>query len=127
MTVPFKKESEIEWETHSFMNEKAKVKWFFTPEEDDVPMTVMLVSFEKGLTGPDHVHRDHPDLAYVLKGKGTFFIDGVGEIPMEPGTTILVPPNTVHALRKVEEDLLVYHVYSPSIKKPGRKKGNDRD
>jgi len=116
MTAPFKKESEVEWEPH-FMQEHGKIKWIYTPEKDDSPITVMLISFEEGVTLPDHIHKYQPDLIYVLKGKATFFMDGVGEFPMEPGMVILVPPNTLHAMRRVEkEGLLVYNVFSPGTK-----------
>ena len=54
----------------------------------------MQVRLEKGVTLPDHVHPDQPDLIYVLEGKGTMFIDGVGEFPAEAGMIVQVPPNT---------------------------------
>ena len=84
MTAPFKKEAEVEWEPH-FMTENGKIKWIYTREKDDSPITVMKITLGKGVTLPDHVHRDQPDLVYVLEGKATFFIDGVGEFPAEPG------------------------------------------
>lgn len=84
----------------------------------------MLISFKEGVTLPDHVHKYQPDLIYVLKGKATFFMDGVGEFPMEPGMVILVPPNTLHAMRRVQkEGLLVYNVFSPATKYTKRKEG----
>jgi quercetin dioxygenase-like cupin family protein len=115
MTAPFKKEPEVEWEPH-FMTENGKIKWIYTREKDDSPITVMKIALGKGVTLPDHVHRDQPDLVYVLEGKATFFIDGVGEFPAEPGMVIQVPPNTLHSIRNVEEDLVIYNVFAPAIK-----------
>jgi len=115
VTVPFRKESEVKWESHSGQN-KAKMKWIYTLQDDDSPITVFFVAFQKGTNHADHIHRHQPDLVYVLEGKGTFFMDGVGEFPMEPGMTILVPPNTLHGLRHVETDLLAYHITSPPTK-----------
>ena len=43
------------------------------------------------------------------------FIDGEGEFPMEAGMVILVPPNTLHAIRNIEEDILLYNVFSPGM------------
>ena len=114
MTAVFKRIEDVEWEPH-FMLEGAKIKWIYTYEKDGAPMAVMMISFEKGMTIPDHVHKNQPDLIYVLEGKATMFIDGQGEFPMEAGMVILIPPNTLHAMRNVEEPLLLYNVFSPAI------------
>ncbi len=114
MTAPYKKQSEVEWESH-FMTANGKIKWIYTREKDDSPITVMQVRLEKGVTLPDHVHPDQPDLIYVLEGKATMFIDGVGEFPAEAGMIIQVPPNTKHAIRNIEEDILLYNVFAPAI------------
>jgi len=115
MTAPYKKESEVNWEPH-FMTDKGKIRWIYTREKDESPVAVMQILIEKGVTLPDHVHRDQLDLIYVLKGKATMFIDGVGEFPAEPGMIIQVPPNTKHAIRNIEEDILLYNVFAPAIK-----------
>ncbi len=110
-----KKISDVDWEDH-FMTDKGKIKWILTRERDESPITVMKVHLEKGVTLPDHVHRDQPDLIYVLEGKATMFIDGEGEFPMEAQMVVMVPPNTLHAIRNVEEEVLLYNVFSPAIK-----------
>ena len=115
MTAPFKKISEVEWEPH-FMTDRGKIRWIYTREKDESPITVMQIKLEKGVTLPDHVHRDQPDLVYVLEGKATMFIDGTGEFPIEPGMVIQVPPNTKHAIRRIEQDLLIYNVFAPGTK-----------
>ena len=43
------------------------------------------------------------------------FIDGVGEFPAEAGMVVQVPRNTTHAIRNVEEDILLYNVFAPGI------------
>jgi quercetin dioxygenase-like cupin family protein len=113
MTAPFKKVSEVEWEPH-FMTDRGQIRWIYTREKDDSPITVMQIRFEDGVTLPDHVHRDQPDLVYVLQG--TMFIDGVGEFPIEPGTVVQVPPNTKHAIRNTKESLMIYNVFAPGTK-----------
>ena len=52
----------------------------------------------------------------MIQGKATMFIDGVGEFPVEPGLVIQVPPNTKHAIRNIEEELLIYNVFAPAMK-----------
>jgi quercetin dioxygenase-like cupin family protein len=115
MTAPFKKVSEVEWEPH-FMTDRGQIRWIYTREKDDSPITVMQIRFEDGVTLPDHVHRDQPDLVYVLQGRATMFIDGVGEFPIEPGTVVQVPPNTKHAIRNTKESLMIYNVFAPGTK-----------
>jgi len=115
MPALIKKISGVEWEGH-FMTDNGKIKWIFTKEKDDSPITVMLIFLEKGVTLPDHRHEFQPDLIYPIKGKATMFIEGEGEFPLEPGMVVMVPPNTLHAIRNIEEDLLLYNVFSPAIK-----------
>lgn len=120
MTAPFKKTEGLEWEDH-FMKMDGKkidggIKFIYTRERDESPITVMMVTLKKGASLPDHVHRDQPDMIYVLEGKATMFIDGEGEFPLEAGMVVQVPPNTLHAMRNVEEDLLVYNVFAPATK-----------
>ena len=115
MTAPFKKIDDIEWEEH-FMKVDGGIKFVYTRERDESPITVMMVRLNKGVTLPDHVHRDQPDLIYMLEGKATIFIDGVGEFPAEPGMVVQVPPNTLHAIRNVEEDVLLYNVFAPGFR-----------
>jgi quercetin dioxygenase-like cupin family protein len=115
MTAAYKKLSDVEWEDH-FMTDKGKIRWIYTREKDESPITVMQIRLDKGVTLPDHVHRDQPDLIYVIEGKATMFIDGVGLFPVEPGMVIQVPPNTKHAIRNVEQDLLIYNVFAPAMK-----------
>jgi hypothetical protein len=53
MTAPYKKQSEVEWESH-FMTDNGKIKWIYTREKDDSPITVMQVRPRpSGPTGSD--------------------------------------------------------------------------
>jgi len=117
----FKKESEVEWENH-FMVDDGKIQWLYTKEKDNSPITVMKVRLKKGVTLPDHRHPDQPDLVYPLEGKATMFIEGEGEFPLEPGMIVQVPANVLHAIRRVEKDLLLFDIFSPAMAyRPGKK------
>jgi quercetin dioxygenase-like cupin family protein len=120
MTKVFKKIADVPWEKH-FMIEGAKLQWVYTPEKDGSPITVMMVFLPKGTTLPDHRHADQPDLIYPLSGKATMFIEGEAEFPLEPGMVVQVPKNALHAIRRVEEDLLMYNVFAPGTPyRPGK-------
>lgn len=115
MSYAVKKElDKVEWEGH-FMDENCRIKWIYTREKDGAPLTAMLIELKKGITLPDHKHQDQPDLIYPIKGKATMYIEGEGEFVLKPGMVIMVPPNTKHAVRNVEETVLMYNVFSPAI------------
>lgn len=42
-----------------------------------------------------HSH-DYEEAYYVLRGTGTMTLEGVGEIHLEPGLSVYVPPGRVH-------------------------------
>jgi quercetin dioxygenase-like cupin family protein len=116
----FKKVADVPWENH-FMVDNAKLKWIFTKEKDGSPITVSMAHLQKGVTLPDHRHPDQPDLIYPIKGRATMFIEGEGEFPLEPGIVVQVPQNTLHAIRRVEEDLLMFNVFAPGTPyRPGK-------
>ena len=115
MSYEVKKEiDKIDWEDH-FMDKDSRIKWIYTREKDGAPITVMVIELAKGISLPDHKHRDQPDLIYPIKGKATMYIEGEGEFPLRPGMVVLVPPNTAHAVRNVEETVLMYNVFAPAI------------
>ena len=120
MSTCFKKIDEVEWEEH-FMKVDGKpidgkIKWIYTKEKDNSPITVMKILLRKGVTLPDHRHEYQPDLIHVLEGKATMFIDGQGEFPMEPGMVVMIPPNALHSIRNIQEDVVLYNVFSPAIR-----------
>lgn len=115
MSYPLKKIiDEVPWEGH-FMDPESRIKWIYTREKDGTPLTVMLIELKKGISLPEHRHQDQPDLIYPVKGKATMYIEGEGEFPIQPGMVVIVPPNTAHAIRNVEETLQIYNVFAPAI------------
>lgn len=51
-----------------------------------------------------HAHKKNEELYIVLRGKGTFFIDGE-EFPIQEGSLIRVAPDGARAWKADEEDL----------------------
>jgi quercetin dioxygenase-like cupin family protein len=118
-----KKIADVPWEGHFMDAGNSRIKWVYTAEKDGTPMTVMIIELEKGISLPDHRHADQPDLIYPLSGKATMFIEGQGEFPLEPGMVVVVPPNTLHAIRNIEETVTLYNVFAPAMQyKPALKK-----
>lgn len=109
-----KRIDEVPWEGH-FMDKDSRIKWIYTREKDGAPMTVMLIELQAGISLPIHKHQDQPDLIYPVSGKATMYIEGKGKFPAGPGMVIMVPPNTDHAVLDVEENFVMYNVFSPAI------------
>lgn len=42
-----------------------------------------------------HYHKNMTEIYYVLEGVGHLEIDG-DKIPLKPGVSVLIPPNTLH-------------------------------
>ena len=119
-----KKIDDVPWEGHFMDAGNSRIKWVYTNEKDGTPLTVMVIELQAGISLPDHKHINQPDLIYPIKGKATMFIEGKGEFPLEPGMVIIVPPNTSHAIRRIEETLTLYNVFAPAIPyKPALKDG----
>jgi len=62
--------------------------------------------------GP-HQHSGHEECIYVLSGQGTTFAE-TGEYPLQPGDTILVPPNEKHVTRNTGNAPLLLLCFFPS-------------
>ena len=110
-----KKISDVPSEQHFMDDGGSKIKWVYTREKDGTPITVMVIELREGLSLPEHVHRDQPDLIYVLEGEATMFIEGEGEFPLEQGMVVMVPPNTRHTIKNIRKTVRLYNVFAPAM------------
>ena len=69
--------------------------------------------FPKGWGIKEHAH-EYFHLFYFLSGKGVFSIGKVN-IDISKGTLIIVPPNTLHELQKVSDDMVTAYEIKFSI------------
>ncbi|HEY7381397.1 MAG TPA: cupin domain-containing protein [Gaiella sp.] len=44
-------------------------------------------------------HHDNEEAFFVLEGEGTMYLEGVGDVRLEPGLAVYAPPNRVHGIR----------------------------
>jgi quercetin dioxygenase-like cupin family protein len=44
-------------------------------------------------------HHDNEEAFFVLEGEGTMYLEGVGDIHLEPELAVYAPPNRVHGIR----------------------------
>jgi quercetin dioxygenase-like cupin family protein len=74
---------------------------------EGVPIRTGIQTSEPGYTTPLHFH-PYVEVLTVLEGRGEGWLDGEeGVVAMEPGVTIAVPANRVHAFRVVGDSPLV--------------------
>jgi quercetin dioxygenase-like cupin family protein len=79
-------------------------------------LVVVLVTLQPGAHVPEHHHEHHDEVFDVVRGEGTFWLDGEA-IPFGPGMTIVVPAGTRHALKAgdapwVLRETVHRHVYA---------------
>ncbi len=110
-----KKISDVPWEEHFMDDGGSRIKWIYTRENDGTPIAVMYIELREGLSLPEHVHRDQPDLVHVLEGEATMFIEGEGEFPLEAGMVVMVPPNTKHTIKNIKKTVKLYNVFAPAM------------
>ncbi|HEX3885137.1 MAG TPA: cupin domain-containing protein [Stellaceae bacterium] len=79
----------------------------------DIPLRTGIQTSEPGYATREHSH-PYVEVLTVLSGRGEAWLDGKpGTVPMEPGVTISIPPNTVHGFRVLgDERLVTYGIHS---------------
>jgi mannose-6-phosphate isomerase-like protein (cupin superfamily) len=78
-----------------------------------IPLRTGIQTSEPGYATREHSH-PYVEVLTVLSGRGEAWLDGQpGTVPMEPGVTISIPPNTVHGFRVLgDEQLVTYGIHS---------------
>lgn len=70
--------------------------------------------FAAGATSGKHTHPGH-EVAYVLEGTATRYVDGKGWIPAKPGDVFYIPAGTIHETKNTSETnglkLLVFRIH----------------
>jgi putative monooxygenase len=67
----------------------------------------------------NHAHPHSEECFYVLKGQGKIVVEGVGEVPFEPGQAVLTPQGKAHAIYNVgDEEILVVFASGPLAPSP---------
>jgi quercetin dioxygenase-like cupin family protein len=74
---------------------------------DGMPIRTGIQTSQPGYATPLHSH-PYAEILTVIEGQGEAWLDGEeGVVVMEPGITIAVPANRVHAFRVVGDQPLV--------------------
>jgi quercetin dioxygenase-like cupin family protein len=109
-----RKAEEIEEKPHPFLN-NVGMKVLYSEEEDGGDITCFLVRSKVGSEIEEHVHPMETDIVFVLKGRAKMWVEDRGEFTLEPGVFVVVPEGLRHRTYDVEEELLIYDVFTPPM------------
>lgn len=106
--------SAMRWEPHPQLKD-VKVAYFLSHRDEAADLSCLLVHSPKGSRIERHVHENSDDIIFVVKGKATIWIDGLGDLPMVPGSFFRIPKGVLHQPHDIEEDLVLYDVFYPYL------------
>jgi quercetin dioxygenase-like cupin family protein len=104
---------DMPWEPHPGFKDLL-MKKLLSHEKDGIDLSIVLVRVKKGAVIPAHVH-EQDDIAYHLEGKGRMWVEGAGDLDVRPGTLLRIPAGVKHQPHDIEEDILVFEIYSPHL------------
>ena len=104
----------VDWEPHPQVA-GLKIIEMLSNRNDQAELTCALVKTAVGVVTERHVHENSEDIFYIIRGKGKLFLENVGEVFLEPGIFVRIPPNTLHGLYDVEEELLALDIWFPAL------------
>lgn len=104
----------IPWTQHPNTKEVV-IKPLISQIDHGLDVTCMLVRVPVGIEVGEHIHSNQDDILYPLTGKGTMWVEGIGEFELFSGIVVRVPKGTKHKILNVTEELLIYDVFCPAL------------
>jgi len=105
-------EDEMLWQDHPRMK-RGQFKGLYSREKHGSLATIQLIKVQKEGGNDWHVHEESDDILYILNGKATMEIEGIGAVPMKKGSCVRIPKNIKHRICDVLEELVVFDVFAP--------------
>ena len=87
----------------------------YSHSDDGGDLTCFVVRCPAGSEIEEHVHEDETDVIYVLRGRARMWVEDQGVFPLQPGAFVVVPSGLRHRTFDVEEELLIYDVFTPPM------------
>jgi mannose-6-phosphate isomerase-like protein (cupin superfamily) len=86
-------------------------------------LAVTWVTGGPGSEQPQHEHPENEQAYVIVAGRGEMLV-GDDRLDVEPGTLVLVPPRTRHAIRNTGRETLTYvSATSPPFEPPSPESG----
>ena len=99
---------------HPFL-ENVGMKTLYSKRDDGADVTCFVVRCAVGSEIEEHVHQKETDIIQVLQGKAMMWVEDRGEFILESGVFVVVPKGLRHRTYDVEEELLIYDVFTPPM------------
>lgn len=109
-----KRVEDVAWENHPLVPE-VKIRKLLTKDASGADLTCLQINVPAGVDIPEHVHETQNDIIYPLSGKAKMYVEGTGEFDLVPGIIVHVPVNVKHRIFDVEEELMIFDVFSPAL------------
>ena len=87
----------------------------YSRRDDGGDLTCFVVRCPAGSAIEEHVHEDETDVIYVLRGRASMWVEDRGVFPLRPGVFVVVPRGLRHRTFDVEEELVIYDVFTPPM------------
>ena len=105
----------LPWGNHPAVKDVSIKKIITTEQFGKESPSIIMVKIPVGVEVPEHVHEESEDILFILAGKATMWIDGIGNLKLQKNVVVRVPRGTKHGVFDVTDELLVYDVFSPGI------------
>jgi len=99
---------------HPFL-EDVGMRTLYSKRNDGADITCFVVRCTVGSVIEEHIHRDEADIIFVLRGKATMWVEDRGSFLLEAGVFVVVPKGLRHRTYDVEEELVIYDVFTPPM------------
>ena len=104
---------EAEWNPHPAFT-GVYLKHLVKGEDTQGRISCHLVRVEAGHEIGRHIHAGKEEIHEVLGGRGRCLVAG-REYTYAPGIVSVIPGDTEHLVQAVDEDLLLFAVFSPAL------------
>ena len=105
---------EVKWGPHQQLP-GVEIAYLLSRHADAVGITCALVNLQAGTAPDKHSHEHSDDILYVLRGKAKMWIEGFGDVSLTEGTFLRIPKGILHQPHNIEEDIVAYDIWYPSI------------
>ena len=75
-------------------------------------LMMVEVRFAKGGIGAMHLHTDHEQISYIVKGSLEVTVGDEVKV-LRPGDSFYAPKHTLHGVVALEEDSVIIDVFTP--------------
>lgn len=84
------------------------------PGQEGLTPVVALVELPTSISAEPHWHVHADDVLYILRGQGTMWIEGQGEVSLEEGCFLRIPAGVRHCPRQIHSALMIYNLWLPA-------------